>query len=244
MSIEKNLTRKKSIGIALCRRARVPQILLIKSRTTYNFKAFVFGKYRPWDSDRILTILNNTTLEEKIILWTCDFEKMWHHVWLRVPRSDDEFYSFFLNCRTRFERFISKDSGKRFKSFISRATNTELGWEIPKGHPEPNETEMDCAVREMQEETGIDPTSYTILYNVTPLCDSHEDNSVVYISKYFVAWTKEDISLRIDFANMHQISEVSCIGWFGLKEIATLPALNKNLYRQCKTALKLFKIQN
>lgn len=30
-------------------------------------------------------------------------------------------------------------------------------WDLPKGHVDPGETEMQCALREMQEETGIDP---------------------------------------------------------------------------------------
>lgn len=30
-------------------------------------------------------------------------------------------------------------------------------WDLPKGHQEEGESELDCALREMQEETGIDP---------------------------------------------------------------------------------------
>ena len=31
-------------------------------------------------------------------------------------------------------------------------------WDLPKGHVDPGETEIECALREMQEETGIDPS--------------------------------------------------------------------------------------
>jgi len=30
-------------------------------------------------------------------------------------------------------------------------------WDLPKGHVDPGETEIGCALREMQEETGIEP---------------------------------------------------------------------------------------
>lgn len=30
-------------------------------------------------------------------------------------------------------------------------------WDLPKGHLDPGETEIQCALRELQEETGIDP---------------------------------------------------------------------------------------
>ncbi|WP_437229177.1 bis(5'-nucleosyl)-tetraphosphatase [Planctomicrobium sp. SH661] len=35
-------------------------------------------------------------------------------------------------------------------------------WDLPKGHVDPGETEIECALREMHEETGIDPALVTI----------------------------------------------------------------------------------
>ncbi len=29
-------------------------------------------------------------------------------------------------------------------------------WDLPKGHVDPNETNLECALRELKEETGID----------------------------------------------------------------------------------------
>jgi 8-oxo-dGTP pyrophosphatase MutT (NUDIX family) len=35
-------------------------------------------------------------------------------------------------------------------------------WDLPKGHVEPGESDLACAVRETQEETGIDPDRLTV----------------------------------------------------------------------------------
>src|SRR5688572_12888973 len=36
-------------------------------------------------------------------------------------------------------------------------------WDLPKGHVDPGETEMQCALRELREETGIDEASIEVL---------------------------------------------------------------------------------
>lgn len=36
-------------------------------------------------------------------------------------------------------------------------------WDLPKGHVDPGETEMQCALRELREETGIDEGSIEVL---------------------------------------------------------------------------------
>lgn len=35
-------------------------------------------------------------------------------------------------------------------------------WDLPKGHVDPGETEIECALREMHEETGITPGQVTL----------------------------------------------------------------------------------
>lgn len=35
-------------------------------------------------------------------------------------------------------------------------------WDLPKGHLDPGESDMDCALRELNEETGIEPTALQI----------------------------------------------------------------------------------
>jgi bis(5'-nucleosidyl)-tetraphosphatase len=38
----------------------------------------------------------------------------------------------------------------------------ERRWDLPKGHIDPGETEVECALREMREETGIPEASVTL----------------------------------------------------------------------------------
>lgn len=246
--LDKKNSRKTSVGVAMCRReptTGVPEILLVKSRLSYNYNAFVFGKYKPWDTEKIQSRMNNTTLHEKLLIWSCDFNKMWDHIWLRIPTANgdpkDTFYQFYINCRNKFERLISKDAGRRLRGLIAKATSVELGWLIPRGRIESGESELECALREMHEETSIDASQYHILHDVKPICASHEDENVTYVCKYFVGWTDRDFTPQINFTNQNQISEICDIAFTPLHKIGKLVAQNKNLRAHAELALKLFK---
>jgi 8-oxo-dGTP pyrophosphatase MutT (NUDIX family) len=251
---ERNPTYKTSIGIALCRRepeTNIPQVLLVRTRVTYNYNAFLFGKYKPFDYDVIQNRLHNMTVDEKVIIMTMNFDKMWFHTWLRIPvgTSEPSFYKFYLSCRSKFDKLISRDGGQKLKYLINRSRSIETGWEIPKGRMEPGETEVNCAVRELCEETGVAHNDYVVLHNIKPICTSHEDESNIYKCKYYVGSynpiaNNKNKHLKLDYTNHNQISEISDVGWFGLKEISHLVAQHRLLKEHCKLALKLYKLKN
>lgn len=246
MSSEKKKNKKVSVGIAVCRRdpeTKVPQVLLVKCRLTYSYNEFVFGKYKFWDNDKLIYLFNNMTVQEKLILQSCDFTKIWYHVWLRIPNADDNnnsFYQFYINCKSKFEKFIARDNAKRLKMFIAKATSIETGWEIPKGRIQGKELELDCAIREVKEETGVPGKDYKVYHNLPPIVSSFTTDHTVYVCKYYIA---ADIASKPIFsmANTGQVSEITDVKFVSLNDLKTLRAQNKTL-RHCVTvALKIFK---
>lgn len=85
-------------------------------------------------------------------------------------------------------------------------------WDLPKGHAEPGESELACALREMQEETGIDPahvsvdpvfrfsTQYVVHY------EKHGDEPFLKTLVIFLGWVTGDASVRL--------TEHEGYGWF------------------------------
>ena len=87
-------------------------------------------------------------------------------------------------------------------------------WGFPKGRRNLKETNLDCAKREFQEETGISSDSYQILH-----ISSLEEvfigtNNVRYKHVYYLAVANDVLNLQIDPLNESQKAEVSKIGWF------------------------------
>jgi len=241
-------TKKISVGVALCKyneETKIPEILLVRSRITYNYNAFLFGKYSLGDIELIQKRLNHMTSDEKIILMGLDFSKIWFHTWLNIPTLTDidtGFYEFYIKCRSKFDKLISRDGGAKLKNMINKSTSIETGWEIPKGRLNSGESEVVGGMREVGEETGIKTHQYTLLHKIKPICHSHEDENVIYINKIFVgAINTENIKLRLDYLNKHQIAEISDLRFFCLKDIPFLVHQNKHLLDQSRLALKLFK---
>jgi 8-oxo-dGTP pyrophosphatase MutT (NUDIX family) len=239
-----NKKTKISIGLALCRRfENVPQILLVRSRTTYSYNEFIFGKYQINDNEKIKNLFNTMSVHEKILILSQDFDNNWYHIWLRIPQQNDtdSFFIFYKKCRSKYYKLIAKDNARRLKMLVQKSESTEPGWEIPKGKQELDETELDCAARELEEETGIRFNNIEILYNRKPLCYNFESHSVNYNLKYYVGWTDEMIEPSFNIINTLQSAEIMDIRWFPLHEIRRIPAQNKFLYKYSRIALKIFK---
>ncbi len=53
---------------------------------------------------------------------------------------------------------VYRDEPKRSFLLMKHAER----WDLPKGHVDPDESDVDCALRELKEETGIDPGSVVV----------------------------------------------------------------------------------
>lgn len=93
-------------------------------------------------------------------------------------------------------------------------------WGLPKGTPEDNETPMETALREMEEETGI--IKEQIKIEATPIFTekySFEQNSIIYnkTNTYYIAHVNEMFIGK----NLDEISEARWVSINEAKDIIT-----------------------
>jgi 8-oxo-dGTP pyrophosphatase MutT (NUDIX family) len=96
----------------------------------------------------------------------------------------------------------------------ARTTNwIETEWEFPKGRRNYKEKDLDCALREFEEETGILSSKLNIIENVLPFEETFiGTNHKSYKHKYFLAYLNDN-NYENDNLNGFQITEVSKLEW-------------------------------
>lgn len=242
------IRRKYSVGIALCKfneEKHKIEMVMVKKRCTYYFTLFILGAYRLSDNKRLLYLFSRMTPEEKLIVLTFNFETMWNHHW-QTHNNNPKFnrkkiadFSVYTAKKNKFDKLIMDDNGKRIRHLISISRNSSLIWEIPKGRKDfDHENDIECAVREFQEETGISKDYYRILPEIKPFKTVERDGDTYYISTYYVAVPTKQIKLRIDFDMLDQICEIIDIRWISSEEV---DLLNSN---QNKTIKLIAKVAN
>jgi 8-oxo-dGTP pyrophosphatase MutT (NUDIX family) len=161
------------------------------------------------------------TNEEKNMLKTKEFEEIWFNVWGKTAN-----FSHYKN-----EETISKEKFNQLKYGINGLYNLsdlvdasitkweEPEWGFPKGRRNYNETDLECSVREFNEETGFNLNKCFIVHNISPFeeifCGS---NYKSYKHKYFLTY--------MDFENSEPViqvsNEISDIKWKSYADCITL----------------------
>ena len=96
----------------------------------------------------------------------------------------------------------------------------EPEWGFPKGRRNSNEKELECAIREFEEETGIKRNQISLIENIIPYEEIFiASNYKTYKHKYFIAELNDDTDCSLEY---YQKSEVSKINWYTIEECIKL----------------------
>lgn len=243
MSVDKK-TKKISWGIILCRKGPdgISQALLVKARTSFPYREFVYGRYRISDCDQMLGLFSGMTVHEKLLLLSLDFDKIWYHIWLHIPalKPENSMYGFYTRCRTKFERLVKRDDAVLMKQLIRDSSSKDTCWSIPQGRPNPGEKEVDCALRELYEEANVNQSS-VVITSQQLLGSVTDTKTCTYISKFFVGYTTALVGEGVSFKNDKQYQEISDTKWVSLQKLDDLPYHMANLKILLAKAFKWFK---
>ncbi len=209
--------------------------LLIRRRNSYAYVDFMKSlrnnlfKNNP---EYIKYLFENMTHAEHDLLnkYKDDFDYLWNNLWLNnvVKHNWDK-----ENCK---KIFFENDISYCLENYLPKFSESE--WGIPKGKRTGKESNMDCALREFNEETGIDLNDIEIKYDKYYTENFIAYNNIRYKSIYYICkYNKTDYDLTINENNTEQICEIDELKWLNLNQC-------KNYIRQCYTEKKniFFKI--
>jgi len=192
------------------------QYLMIRRKNSFGYIDFIKGQYLENNFEYLQKLFDEMSIEEKkIISENDDFDILWKKMW------EDNFKPNIFNSSK--QKFINlKTSGVLQQIIDNSITNWhETEWEFPKGRRNYMEKDLECALREFQEETGINCNNITLIENLLSFEELFTGtNYKCYKNKYFLAFLKNPNDCTDDFEELsnYQISEVSKIEWKSLED--------------------------
>jgi len=189
--------------------------LLIQRKDSISYVEFIRGKYNPQDNEYISKLLRNMTQKEQYQILSMTFDELWNSVWGE-------------NSKLKSHKTNYDSSEKKYQQIIGIMPHlikenssrwTEPEWGFPKGRRNPHESDINCAVREFQEETGLKRCEFTVIQNTSPISETFfGSNQVHYCHKYYIAICNNTIDVEMNIDNPHMAREIGAIKWCSLDE--------------------------
>jgi 8-oxo-dGTP pyrophosphatase MutT (NUDIX family) len=218
-----------SYGIILFKSSSVGlKFLMIRRKDSFGYIDFIRGKYAPHNIEHLINIFDEMSNEEKKRILKKPFEELWSEMWGDTNNVNSQYKSEEIVSKKKFELLkdgiIIDNKVITLNDIILKSTTSwdETEWEFPKGRRNHKEKDLDCALREFQEETGISSDSITVIENIMPFEEIFiGSNHKSYKHKYFLAYMNDNMSYinsnyvkDFDKDNFNfQTTEVSKIEW-------------------------------
>jgi 8-oxo-dGTP pyrophosphatase MutT (NUDIX family) len=191
------------------------QFLLIQRKDSLAFVEFIRGKYNPYEEEYLCRLLRGMTSIEQANILSKSFEELWDSVWgesssVKSHKNDyDTSEKKYSIIKERLDELIKNNPTKW----------TEPEWGFPKGRRNPHETDLSCATREFQEETGLRRQDFAIIQNTLPISETFfGSNQVHYCHKYYIAVCNKSVEVEMNMSNPHMAREIGAIKWCYLDE--------------------------
>lgn len=197
------------------------EYLLIQRRDSLGYIDIMRGKYKPTDTEYILHQVRGMTITEQQKVATESFDVLWEALWGQPVEGSNSYKHEKEQSRAKLEA-LRAGNGCTPLSEILRVANSGWvtpEWGFPKGRRDAHETEYACAIREMEEETGLSEREIVPIRNLEPIREVFfGSNHIQYCHKYFILFMPSDKEIRLDPANEHMRREIGDIRWCSLED--------------------------
>jgi 8-oxo-dGTP pyrophosphatase MutT (NUDIX family) len=162
------------------------EFLLIQRKDSIGYTDFLRGKYS--NIQEVINLIEEMTNKEKYDIINKTFDELWDELWIRKNNG------IYVREKTKAKRMFNNIDAKNLikSSGISRYLESEF--EFPKGRKKLNESDVKCAKREFEEETGLSYKDYTVLLTIRPIVEKFiGSDGIKYEIIYYIALLNNDI---------------------------------------------------
>lgn len=195
------------------------EYLMIKRKHSLGFVEFMRGKYPLQNYNYIINIFNEMSNKEKELIKQYDFDQLWNYLWGNN-----------IGIQYRGEEKFARDKYNILKNNVNINMNEynlekilndcdydweDTEWGFPKGRRNYHEKDLNCALREFEEETGYVRNNVCIVQNISPYEEIFTgSNMKSYKHKYFLSHINNDVKQSNDY----QETEVADLQWLSMEE--------------------------
>jgi 8-oxo-dGTP pyrophosphatase MutT (NUDIX family) len=178
------------------------EYLLVQRKDSLGYVDFLRGKYNETNDFQLKNIINEMTTEEQHDILNCSYNELWDKLW----NKKNEKYEY-----KNEEKYNYIKKNKEYL-FVNSLKWDEPEWGFPKGRRNFRERDIDCGLREFEEETGYSKYKLIIIKNLNPFEEIFTGSNLKsYKHKYFL--TKINYEDSINDTN-YQKSEIGNMKWF------------------------------
>lgn len=199
--------------------------LLIRRKHSHGYVEFMRGKFKIDDISFIKRIVDEMTNKEKEEIMYKDFIYLWINIWnnpdiTTYKKRQLNDFMIMKNKYNKLKRGIYVNNKLITIDKIIKESKTnwkEPEWGFPKGKRKLKENNIDCAIREFKEETGLQDVQFELISDKKTISEQFMgSNNVEYKNIYYLAKLKinKDYKFIIDKDNKDQFYEISKIGCY------------------------------
>jgi 8-oxo-dGTP pyrophosphatase MutT (NUDIX family) len=145
------------------------------------------GRYE--DDKKLVYLLEQMTQVEIDNIINREFDDLWNELWdINNIRNKNHYKEYTISKQKFYELRLNSNSSNLIKNTKPLYNFNE--WGFPKGRRELYESDLICAMRELEEETFLKENDYVVLENCKKIKEYLTGtNGINYLHNYFIALT-------------------------------------------------------
>ena len=188
---------------------------MICRKDSIGYIEFLRGKYPLYNKEYIQVLVDQMTIEEKKRLLESDFDTLWADLWgdfssMQYRNEEKHSRDKFVQIKRGIQAYDEGDYSLVTLVKGSKTSWSSPEWGFPKGRRNYQESDLTCALREFEEETGYSKGSVDVVKNMVPFDE-------IFMGSNFKAYKHKYYLGRLDPRSLpsagFQRCEVSSMAW-------------------------------
>lgn len=196
------------------------QFLLIRRKHSYGYTEFIRGRYKTDNYNGIKSLFQQMIPEEIEQINNNEFDLLWKEMWNNDNYNNGHLKKEYDLSEIKFN-ILREGSGLFSLNYYIENVNPNYNtheWGFPKGRRNRDETSIECALREFNEETFIDINKINVINEITPIEEILiGTDGVKYKHIYYVAELLDN-NIILNIPNNGEIGDIGIFDFFDAKK--------------------------